>query len=106
MRTVPLLTLVLAGLLAVPGLAQTPPAGAPTEIRGTVEALGRDAVTLRSRDGTPLTIALAANLTVLGMAKKDADDILTGDYVSAIGVKAAVGKLPAVEIRVYPDSMR
>jgi hypothetical protein len=40
------------------------------------------------------------------MAKKDADDILTGDYVSAIGVRAAVGKLQAVEIRVYPESMR
>ncbi len=72
MRPVPFIT---AGLLALPILAQNPPEATTTQVRGTVERLDGRTLMLNSRDGQKLTIALAPNLTVLGMAKTSVDDV-------------------------------
>jgi len=109
MRTVPFLALaVLIGVLAVPASAQNPPEATPIPVRGTVERLQGHTLMLKSRDGQNMTVALAANFAVLGMAKKSSDDIVTGDYVTAIGVRGptANAKMQAVEIRIYPETMR
>ncbi len=107
MRTVRLLaTAVLVGLVVWPASAQNPPEATPTAVRGTVERLQGHTLMMRSRERQPLTIALAANFTVLGMAKKSPDDIVTGDYVTAVGVRGITAKLQTVEIRIYPESMR
>ncbi len=107
MRTLPLLAAaVFVGLLAGPASAQNPPAGMPTEMRGTVEALDGHTLSLRSRDGQRQAIALTPTFTVLGMAKKSVDDVLTGDYVTVIGRPAPAAKMQAIEVRVYPESMR
>src|SRR5438874_9107425 len=107
MRAVPFLTTaVFAGLLALPTVAQNPPEATTTQLRGTVERLEGRTLMLNSRDGQKLTIALAPNLTVLGMAKTSVDDVMTGDYVTAIGVAGRGGKSQAVEIYVYPESLR
>ena len=39
MRTLPLLMVAAAAFVALPTLAQNPPQGTPTRIRGTVEKL-------------------------------------------------------------------
>src|SRR6266568_961440 len=109
MRTVRFLaTAVLIGVLAVPASAQNPPEATPIPVRGTVERLQGHTLMLKSRDGQNMTVALAANFAVLGMAKKSSDDIVTGDYVTAIGVRGptANAKMQAVEIRIYPETMR
>ena len=72
MRPVPFIT---AGLLALPILAQNPPEATTTQVRGTVERLDGRTLMLNSRDGQKVTIALAPNLTVLGMAKTSVDDV-------------------------------
>src|SRR5439155_1311152 len=101
MRAVPFLTTaVFAGLLALPTVAQNPPEATTTQLRGTVARLEGRTLMLNSRDGQKLTIALAPNLTVLGMAKTSVDDVLTGDYVTAIGVAGRGGKSQAVEVYV------
>src|SRR5712691_4185003 len=68
-------------ILAVgPALAQAPPAGTQLRIRGTVDKLDGQTLTVKSREGPVLTIGLAANFTVLGVEKKRLADIKAGDY--------------------------
>jgi hypothetical protein len=43
----------------LPAGAQQAPQGTPTRIRGTVEKLDGQALTVKSREGQPVTIALA-----------------------------------------------
>ena len=52
MRLLSLFAVAIAGLIAVPALAQTPPPdGTPTRVRGTVEKLDGHNLTVKSRDG-------------------------------------------------------
>ena len=93
-------------LLALPAAAQNTPEGAPTRIRGTVEKLEGQTLTVKSREGAQLTIALAPNFTVSAVVKKSLADIKTGDYVGAASAKGTDGKLHALEVLIFPDAMR
>ncbi|HEY3908866.1 MAG TPA: hypothetical protein VGM07_03145 [Stellaceae bacterium] len=92
--------------LASPGLAQSPPGGAPTRIRGTVEKLdGRD-LTVKSRDGDTVSVTLAPNFLVLAVVPKTMADIKPGDTVASTSLHGSDGKLMAVEVHIFPRSMR
>ena len=51
MRSQSFLAAVFVAVLAMPAVAQNPPANPPTRIRGTVEKLDGQALTVKSRDG-------------------------------------------------------
>jgi len=101
--------IAIAALIALavgPALAQTPPAGTPTRIRGTVDKLDGQNLMVKSRDGQTLTIELAANVAVITLVKKSVADIKAGDYVASTGVKGTDGKIHAVEVRIFPEAAR
>src|SRR5580692_3647962 len=100
------LAAAMMGLFAVPALAQTPPVGTPTRIRGTVDKLDGQNLTVKSRDGQAPTIELAGNVTVITLVKKSVADIKAGDYVASTGVKGTDGKIHAVEVRIFPEAAR
>jgi hypothetical protein len=93
-------------LVVWPALAQTPPAGTPTRIRGTVDKLDGQNLIVKSRDGQTLTIELAANVAVITLVKKSVADIKPGDYVASTGVKGTDGKIHAIEVRIFPEAGR
>src|SRR5947208_4173345 len=82
----------LIALAVGPALAQTPPAGTPTRIRGTVDKLDGQNLMVKSRDGQTLTIELAANVAIITLVKKSVADIKAGDYVASTGVKDTDGR--------------
>jgi hypothetical protein len=101
-----LLTGALIALLGLPALAQNAPEGTPTRIRGTVEKLDGQNLTVKSREGPQLTIALAPNFTVSAVVKKSLADIKTGDFVGAASTKGTDGKLHALEVLIFPEALR
>ena len=96
----------LIALLALPAAAQNPPEGTPTRIRGTVEKLDGQTLTVKSREGQQLTIALAPNFTVSAVVKKSLADIKAGDFVGAASAKGTDGKLHALEVLIFPEALR
>ena len=101
--------IVIAALIALavgPALAQSPPAGTPTRIRGTVDKLDGQNLMVKLRDGQTLTIVLAANVAVITLVKKSIADIKAGDYVASTGVKGTDGKIHAIEVRIFPEAAR
>ncbi len=110
MRNVFSAAIAMGLLLAIPAAAQAPSQGASegtrTRIRGTVEKLDGHTLTVKSRDGQQLTIVLAPEFTVQGVAKRSLADIKTGDYVASTSVKGPDGKPHAVEIHIFPEAMR
>src|SRR5438128_2390008 len=110
MRKIFSVAIAIGILLALPAAAQAPPQGAPegtrTRIRGTVEKLDGQALTVKARDGQQMTIVLASDFTVQGVAKRSLADIKAGDYVASTSVKGTDGKLHAVEIHIFPEAMR
>ena len=106
MRTKSLFAGALIALLALSAAAQNPPQGTPTRIRGTVEKLDGQALTVKSREGQELTITLAPNVTVAHLVKKSLGDIKAGDFVATTSSKGTDGKNHSVELRIFPDAMR
>src|SRR5271163_234697 len=96
----------LIALLALPAAAQNAPEGTPTRVRGTVEKLDGQALTVKSRDGQQLAIALAPNFTVAYLVKKNLADVKAGDFVASTSTKGTDGKNHAVELRIFPEAMR
>ncbi|HMD65831.1 MAG TPA: hypothetical protein VKG22_04180 [Stellaceae bacterium] len=106
MTTKLLLAGALIAVLALPAAAQNAPEGTPTRIRGTVDKLDGQTLTVKSRDGQQLTIVLAPNFTVSGVVKKNLADIKAGDFVGAASTKGTDGKLHAIEVLIFPEALR
>ena len=94
----------LIALLVGPALAQSPPEGTPTRVRGTVEKLDGQNLTVKSRDGQSVAVVLAPNFEVTALVKKTLADIKPGDFVASTGVKDKDGKIHAVEARIFPKA--
>jgi Domain of unknown function (DUF5666) len=96
----------LIALIGLPAAAQNTPQGTPTRIRGTVEKLDGQSLTVKSREGPELTIVLAPNFTVAYLVKKSLADVKSGDFVATTSVKGTDGKNHSVELRIFSDAMR
>lgn len=102
MRKIALAAAVI-GLFVMPALAQAPPEGTPTRVRGTVESLDGQKLTVKSRDGQSVPVALAADFEVLALVKKTLADIRPGDFVASVGIKDKDGKINAIEVRILAN---
>ena len=60
-------------------------------VRGTIEKVDGNTLSVKARDGAVLTVALAGNATVVGVVKASLADIKEGSY---IGSGAKVMGLP------------
>jgi hypothetical protein len=105
MRSTPILAFGLLALLAAPALAQAPPASRMF-VRGTVEKLAGDNLTVKSRDGQDLSITLKPNFPVRAVVAKSLSDIKAGDYVASTSLRQPDGSLKAIEVHFFPESMR
>jgi len=92
--------------LALPALAQTPPAGTPMRVVGSVDKLDGNNLTVNIKDGQAVTVVLADNAAVFGVEKRTVADIKPGDYLASGGVRGTDGKIRAVEVRIFPEALR
>ena len=92
--------------LAAPVLAQTPPEGARMRVAGTVDKLDGNNLTVNITDGQPVTVVLADNAAVFGVEKRTLADIKPGDYLASAGVKGTDGKIHAVDVRIFHETLR
>jgi hypothetical protein len=106
MRKAAFLAAALAALVAGPAVAQAPPDGTPMPVRGTIEKLDGQNLTVKPKEGPAVTIALAPNFTVSGVAKRSLADIKPGDYVANTSIKGSDGQLHVVEIHIFPEAMK
>jgi hypothetical protein len=97
------LALLLVTILSSAALAQAP---APVRIRGTVEKMDGNTMTVKARNGETVQVKLADNYTVTGIAKASVNDVGSGKYIGTTTVGERNGALVAEEIHIFPESMR
>lgn len=106
MRMKSYLVALMLTALALPVYAQAPagaPAGgAPTNIRGKVVKLDGQNLTVKTREGQTVNVALAPNTQVRTLVKKKLSDIKDGDYIASTSMHGKDGKLHAIEIHYLP----
>ena len=106
MRKAALVIAALCALAAGPALAQAPPDGTPMPVRGTIEKLDGQNLTVKPKEGPAVTVVLAPNFTVSGVAKRSLADIKPGDYLANTSIKGPDGQLHVVEIHIFPEDMK
>jgi hypothetical protein len=74
-------------------------------IAGTIDKVEGKTLTIKSASG-PITLTLADNALIVARVKATAADIKAGDYVASGGVPQPDGTQKAVELRIFPESMR
>src|SRR3954447_129971 len=75
-------------------------------LRGTVEKIEGDTVSVKQRDGAVATLTLANDVQVVGVAKATAADIKQGSYIGSGAVPQADGTQKAVEVHIFADVQR
>lgn len=106
MRKAAFFATALFALAAGPALGQAPPEGTPMAVRGTIEKLDGQNLIVKPKEGPPLTVVLAPNFAVAGVAKRTLADIKPGDYVANTSIKGADGQLHVIEIHIFPEEMK
>lgn len=94
-------------LIAVSTIAAAQaPANPQVRIRGTVEKIDGTAMTVKANNGQSMAVKLADNYVVMGIAKAGIDDVASGKYIGTTTVGERSGGLVALEIHIFPESMR
>lgn len=93
-------------LLLTPAWASAQGTAPPVRIRGTIESVSAASLAVKARDGTTVTIALVAPVSVGTVVKANLDDIKPGAFVGSAAVKGTDGKLHALEVHIFPETMR
>jgi hypothetical protein len=73
-------------------------------VRGVVDKLDGKTLSVKSREGEVLTIALAPDVAIQSLVKKSLTDIKPGDFVASTGIKDKDGKIHAIEVRIFPTA--
>jgi len=71
-------------------------------VRGTITAVSADTLSLRTREGKPLELALTEKTSVAAAKAIALSDLKTGAYVGSTTTKRPDGTLIAVEVHTIP----
>jgi hypothetical protein len=114
-RTLAAASLVLSGLvlsslvlssLALMGAASSASAEDTVRIRGTIESVDGPVYLIKNRDGAELKLTVTDNPLFVAIVKSTMADIKPGMFVGATGMTQADGSQKAIEVHIFPESMR
>jgi hypothetical protein len=106
MKNLALLLIAIGPIVALPAVAQAPAEGVRARVAGTVEKLDGDRLSVNVTGGPTQTVMLSADAKIYGVEKRRLSDIKPGDFVASGGVRGSDGKIYAVELRIFPESLR
>lgn len=98
--------LAAAALLAAVAAPAFAADGTPSRVRGTIESVSDTALTVLSREGPSVSIAITPETQVRGVKAADAAAIKPGDFVGVASVPTAAGGDGALEVLIFPAAMK
>ena len=91
-------------LVVTPSHAQAPE-GTPTRIRGMVERVEGQTLTVKSASGQDVPVTMAGDFRITGVVKRSFSDIKAGDAIASTSVRGSDGKLHALELHFLPPGV-
>lgn len=92
------MTLVIGGAFAADGT--------PTRVRGTIDQVDGQTLHISSRTGEKLIVTMAPGIKVSEVSKIDISAIKPNSYIGTAAAPLPDGSLKALEVHVFPESMR
>lgn len=96
---------LLVAVVSTMAMAQAP-ANPPVRIRGTIEKLDGQVLTIKGNDGQIQTVKLKDDFVVMGINRASIDDISAGKFIGTTTVGERNGALVALEVHIFPENMR
>jgi ribosome maturation factor RimP len=78
----------------------------PVRVRGTIEQVDGAMMTVKARGGETLKIKMSDDIRVVALVKASLADIGSGSYVGSTAMPQEDGRWTAVEVHIFPESMR
>jgi hypothetical protein len=100
----PLVAVAVVVASCLYAIAQQPPA--PLRVRGTIEAVDGEVLSVKSRGGEDFKLRMSGDMRVVGIAKISLSDIKVGSYIGATTVPGPDGGDNAIEVHMFPEDMR
>lgn len=100
----PLVAVAMVALSSLYAIAQQPPT--PSRVRGTIESVDGDVLSVKSRSGEDVKLHVASDARVAGIVKIALNDIKVGSFVGTTTVSGPDGGQNAVELHLFPEAMR
>ena len=97
--------LTLTSATALAQSAASSQAG-PARLRGTIDALSDDALDVTIRGGTKVRVVAPANVRTTYVIAAKLSDIQPNSYIGTAAAPQPDGTLKALEVHVFPPSMR
>lgn len=97
--------LLSASFAATQAQQMAPPGGAPpppTRVRGTIEKVDGQMLTIKAQDGTPYMVKVVDNGPVRDIVKSSLSDIQVGSYLAVTAMPQPDGSQKALAILVFP----
>ncbi len=91
----------VATCFALPASAQE-----TLRIRGTIESVDGSVYVVKNRDGADVKVTVTDPPLYVAIVKSTMADIKPGQFVGATGVTQPDGSQKAIEVHIFPDSMR
>jgi hypothetical protein len=100
----PLIAAAMVAASVLGAIAQQPPV--PTRVRGTIEGVDGDVLSVKSRSGETVKLHMTGDMKVVGIIRISLGDIKPGSFIGTTTVPGADGRQNAVEVHVFPEDMR
>ena len=75
-------------------------------VKGTIDKLDGNVLSVKSRTGGDLHITLTGNAAVVGVEKASMADITPGSFIGSAAMPQPDGSQKALEVHIFPESMR
>src|ERR1700744_6035490 len=98
--------LVAFALIGVSSHAIAQQSPTPSRVRGTIEDVDGDVLSVKSRSGEDVKLHMTADIRVVGIIKISLSEIKVGSFIGATTVPGPDGAQNAVEVHVFPEDMR
>ena len=75
-------------------------------VRGTIETVDGNLLTLKSSAGAELKLTLSENALIVAVVKASMADIKEGTYLGSAAIPQPDGTQKALEVHIFPEQMR
>ena len=80
--------------------------GTPARVRGTIDQVEGQTLRISGRAGEKLTVTMAPDVKISEVSKIDISAIKPNSYIGTAAAPLPNGDLKALEVHVFPESMR
>src|SRR5258706_14175019 len=99
--TRPLVAVAMVVASSLYAIAQQPPS--PSRVRGTIEAVDGDMLSVKSRGGEDVKLGMTGDMGVVGSTRISLSDINVGAFIGATTVPGPDGSQHGVEVRAVSE---